>query len=211
MPIVVLHSGGLDSTVCLHLALTREQNVVSVGIDYGQKHSVELDYADQQCQRLGVQRRVLQVAWKKPDRNIPVDRTIDEMRAGSSAFLPGRNAVFLALGCAEAAGLAAKEVWIGINEVDFSGYPDCTGQFLASFNTMLRTAMPNGPSVIAPLLRLSKPDIARHATSFGLGPKDTWSCYRPQYDHGVAQPCGRCDACGLHRLAWSISDLEQRP
>ena len=203
MAIVVLHSGGLDSTVCLHLALQRDRDVLSVGIHYNQKHFVELEYADQQCSRLSVPRRVLAVTWQKPQRAIPLDRNVLEMRGGSTAFLPGRNAVFLALGCAEAAGVGASEVWIGINEVDFSGYPDCTGRFLAAFNTLLQTAMPGGPIAVAPLLRLSKPQIAHLALGFGLGPDDTWSCYRPHYEAGVARPCERCDACGLHQLAWS--------
>ena len=127
---VVLHSGGLDSTVCLLLALEQRRRTISLGIDYGQTHSIELAYALRQAERFGVERRVLEVRWDKPSRETPRDRTVTEIRQGRSpAFLPGRNLVFLALAAAESAGLGAAELWIGINSIDFSGYPDCTGAF----------------------------------------------------------------------------------
>jgi len=121
----VLHSGGLDSTVCLLMAAASRDEVLSFGIDYGQTHSVELDYARHQCARFGVRRRQVRVTWDKPPRQMPAGRTLQEISGGgrSSAFLPGRNLVFLSLATAEAAGLGFDEVWIGVNSVDFSGYP----------------------------------------------------------------------------------------
>ncbi len=202
--VVVLHSGGLDSTVCLLLAQDRGYEVYSLGIDYNQRHHVELDYATAQCARFQVERRVIRVGWEKPVRAIPTKRSIAEIKKGvSPAFLPGRNGVFLMLACAEAAGLGAGEVWTGINSIDFSGYPDCTPAFVESFKRMLKFAIPNGPKLSAPLQTKSKVQIGRVAKRLGLRSHDTWSCYRPQIQANGIQPCGECDACKLHDLAWS--------
>jgi 7-cyano-7-deazaguanine synthase len=202
---LVLHSGGLDSTVCLLLAREKGHNVISLGIDYGQRHKIELTYARKQCRRFKIPRRVIKVQWTKPERIIPKNRSVEEMRASvSSAFLPGRNAIFLTLGAAEAAGIGASELWIGVNCIDFSGYPDCRSEFIEAFKSMLGCAIPDGPKVVTPLLLLSKTDIAREAARLGLRHGDTWSCYRPVSTPSGPQPCNECDACILHKAAWGI-------
>lgn len=203
---LVLHSGGLDSTVCLLLAREKGHSVVSLGIDYGQRHKIELTYARKQCRRFKIPRSVIKVRWTKPERIIPKNRSVEEMRATvSPAFLPGRNAIFLTLGAAEAAGIGASELWIGVNCVDFSGYPDCRAEFIEAFKSMLVCAIPDGPKVVAPLLSMSKLEIAKEAARLGLKYGDTWSCYRPINDHSGNQPCGECDACVLHKAAWGIA------
>jgi len=203
MKALVLHSGGLDSTLCVLLAMEARREVVSLGVDYGQRHRIELEYAAAQCRRYGVERRLLRVEWDKPPRAIPTGRSVAEMRTGvSPAFLPGRNAVFLTLACAEAAGIDAGEVWIGVNALDFSGYPDCRPQFIDAFKAMVESAMPSGPQVVTPLMHMSKPDIAREALRLGLVQGDTWSCYTPLFATGGISPCGSCDACVLHAYAW---------
>lgn len=202
--VVVLHSGGLDSTVCLLIAIERGHDVLSLGISYNQRHHVELDYAASQCAKFGVDRKVISVSWEKPQRVLPVDRTIAEIRSGvSSAFLPGRNGVFLMLASAEAAGIGAGEVWTGINSVDFSGYPDCRPEFVKSFQKMLSFAIPKGPRLVAPLQNKTKPQIARLAKRHGLAKSDTWSCYRPKITEVGLSPCLACDACKLHEFAWN--------
>jgi 7-cyano-7-deazaguanine synthase len=176
---------------------------VSLGIDYGQRLSVEMLFASQQCKKKGIERQVVSIRWAKPERLIPLDRNPDDMRKDiSAAFLPGRNTIFLSLAIAHGAGIAADEVWTGINSVDFSGYPDCTPEFYEAFRSIQRIAAPNGPEIKAPLLRKSKPEIAALAHSLGIGPNDTWSCYRPELFDGAIIPCGRCDACQLHKYAW---------
>jgi len=203
MKIVVLHSGGLDSTVCLLLAQSRGHEVVSLGVSYNQHHHVELDYAVAQCSRFGIERKTVSVAWSKPAREIPRNRTVAEIKKGvSSAFLPGRNGIFLMLASAEAAGIGADQVWTGINSVDFSGYPDCRPEFVASFQNMLAFAIPKGPKILAPLQKKSKPQIAKLAKQYGLKRHDTWSCYRPRVAEAGFVPCGACDACKLHDFAW---------
>lgn len=207
---VVLHSGGLDSSVCLLQALEHDVGVLSLGIDYGQRHRIELDFAANQCRKLGVARKVLRIEWDKPQLFIPEERKISEMSSTiSPAFLPGRNVVFLTLACAEAAGVGAAEVWIGVNAIDFSGYPDCRPEFVNAFQSMLSLAMPGGPSVITPLLHLTKPEIAREAHRLGLTPGETWSCYQPRLGQAGVVPCGKCDACILHEHAWKSFDFPQ--
>lgn len=210
MKAVVLHSGGLDSTLCLLMAKETGRDVVSLGIDYGQRHRIELEYALSQCHRYGIERRVLRVEWDKPVRDIPTGRSLDEIRLGvSPAFLPARNAVFLTLACAEATGVGAEEVWIGVNAIDFSGYPDCLPEFIDSFRTMINAAVPCGPQVVAPLIEMSKPTIAAEARRLGLAPGDTWSCYQPRFTNQGISPCGQCDACILHDHAWQEADRKK--
>ncbi len=203
MKVLVLHSGGMDSTTCLYRAHRAGAEVLSLGIDYGQRLAVELQFAQKQCEALGIPRQVIRVDWRKPERTIPLGRSIEEMATSiSPAFLPGRNAIFLSLACAHASGIGAEEVHIGLNAIEFSGYPDCTPQFLETFITMIAEANPGGPQIVAPLLYMSKTEIAALAQNLGVGEHDTWSCYRPQLTMGVVAPCGDCDACRLHEHAW---------
>ena len=200
---IVLHSGGLDSTLCVLLAMQEGREVISLSVDYGQRHRIELEYADKQSQRYNISRKVLSVRWDKPANSIPLDRTISEMRQDvSPAFLPGRNALFLTLACAEASGIGASEVWIGVNAIDFSGYPDCRPEFIEKFRIMIEAAIPNGPKIVTPLLEMSKPEIARRAYEFGIRKGDVWCCYKPEITCRGIEPCGRCDACLLHEHAW---------
>lgn len=202
--VLVLHSGGMDSTTCLYAAKAAGDDVVSLGVDYGQRLAVELLFAQRHCEALGVERDVIKVQWSKPERTIPVKRAVEEMRSSiSTAFLPGRNVLFLSLAAAHAAGIGANVVQIGLNCVDFSGYPDCTEEFFESYKSMLSIASPDGPKLEAPLLKMSKREIANLARTHGLGRDDTWSCYRPALVGGSVAPCGVCDACRIHDHAWS--------
>ena len=210
--VIVLHSGGLDSGVCLLLALERGREVISLGIDYGQRHNIEMNYAANLCRKFKITRKIVRVRWDKPRRTIPRNRTLEEMRKTiSPAFLPGRNALFLILAAAECASFGAKEVWIGTNSLDYSGYPDCTAEFIESFQTMLEKAMPNCPRVVAPLQNLSKPQIAKLAIQLGLSREETWSCYRPKRVGGYLVPCGVCDACILSKYAWTNAGKVKLP
>ncbi len=205
--VLVLHSGGMDSTTCLYRAHRDGAEVFSLGIDYGQRLAVELLFAQRHCEALGVTRELVNVEWRKPVRDIPLNRSVEEMSASvSPAFLPGRNALFLSIACAHASGIGADEVHIGLNAVDFSGYPDCTPEFLESFIGMMAIANPGAPRIVAPLLASSKVEIARMAHDLGIGKDDTWSCYRPRLLAGAVSPCGECDACRLHEHAWRSID-----
>src|ERR1700692_4228360 len=136
--ILVLHSGGMDSTVCLYDAFNgSESEVVSLGIDYGQRLSVELLFAAKQCAAKNIERQIIKVEWEKPARDISVRGEVQEIKAGAPrAFLPSRNLVFLALGSAHAAGMGADELHIGINSEDLPGYPHCTPEFFDAFSAV---------------------------------------------------------------------------
>jgi 7-cyano-7-deazaguanine synthase len=207
--IIVLHSGGLDSSVALLLAAQAGRPVLSLGFDYAQLHSVELLYAAALCGKHGIPRRVIRVEWDKPaGLGVPRHRSLEEMSATpSSAFLPARNAVFLTLAAAQAAGVGATELWLGVNALDYSGYPDCRPKFLAAFEVMLAAAVPAPPRVVAPLVSKTKPQIAELAHTLGIGPGETWSCYDPQLTPAGIQPCAVCDACKLHAHAWQHHGL----
>ncbi len=186
------------------MALEQTSDILSLGFDYGQRHRIELEYADRQCKRFGVPRKIIRMEWDKPPRQMPRDRAIEQIRQGgvSPAFLPGRNLVFLALGTAQAAGIGAAEVWIGVNSVDFSGYPDCREEFVQKFSAAAECGITKAPRIVAPLQNLSKPQIAGRAHRAGLGFSDTWSCYRPEAGPNGPVPCNSCDACKFHTFAW---------
>ena len=207
--VLVLHSGGLDSTVCLLQALSERYEVISLGINYGQTHIIEHEYAMKQCEKYNVERKIININWDKPKRDIPLDRDLQKIKEGvSPAFLPGRNAIFLNLAFAEAIGLNCKEVWIGINSLDFSGYTDCTPEFVHAFEELAKLAFDKPPKLKAPLQNLSKPQIAELAYKLGIRKGDTWSCYRPKLEGDILIPCERCDACVLHNYAWKNANLK---
>jgi 7-cyano-7-deazaguanine synthase len=163
-----------------------------------------MQYAARLCKKFGIPRRIVRVRWDKPTLVIPKERSVEEIRQSvSSGFLPGRNAVFLTLAAAEAAGVSAKEIWIGVNSIDYSGYPDCRAEFIDAFQIMLNEAIPNAPKVIAPLQDLSKPQIAKLALQLGLSREQVWSCYTPERVGRRLRPCGKCDACVLNDYAWT--------
>jgi 7-cyano-7-deazaguanine synthase len=201
--VLVLHSGGMDSTTCLYRAHRNGAEVFSLGINYGQRLAVELLFAQRQCEAFGIPREVLNVEWRKTVRDIPLNRSVEEMRASvSPAFLPGRNVLLLSIASAHGTAIGADEVHIGLNAVEFSGYPDCTPEFLDAFIKMMAVANPGGSRIVAPLMHLSKPEIAEMAQGLGISRHDTWSCYRPQLRAGAVVPCDECDACRLHAHAW---------
>lgn len=203
---IVLHSGGLDSTVCLLEAMTSGRDVLSLGINHGQRNRIELSYAEDLCKRFRIPRRVLHVEWDKPVRAFGPRRTLAQIRQEpSQLFLPGRNIVLLSLAVAEAAGMDAEEVWIGINAIDCPDYPDCRPNFLERFRAMISEGLKTAPQIVAPLLDKSKRDIVRDARRLGLNREDTWSCYNPQSSGADFRPCDACDACVLNSQAWSTA------
>lgn len=203
---VVLHSGGLDSTVCLLLAAEKEGEVLSVGFRYGQGEGVELEYAAWQCGRWGIRREVMNVDIRCPTTQVPQGRTLKEIGGGiAPTFIPARNLIFLSIGINVCVTEKAEELWIGVSEIDYSGYPDCRGPFIDAVRGTAGVAVPEPPDICTPLLRAGKGTVGREARRLGLREQDTWSCYLPvansEARFGV-EACGLCDACRLHALAW---------
>lgn len=207
---VVLISGGLDSTTCVAMAKAKGFEPVCLAVAYGQRHAVELERARDVARAMGVKDfRVVSIDLRQiggsaltADIDVPKDRPADEMSHGIPVtYVPARNALFLslALGLAEVVG--STDIYIGVNAVDYSGYPDCRPEFIRSFENMANLATKAGVegasfTVHAPLSGLTKADIIREGTRLGVDYGMTHSCYDPDAQ-GLA--CGRCDSCVLRK------------
>ena len=200
---VVLLSGGLDSMVCAALAREAGYSVVALTVDYGQRHRVELEAAKAIAARLADKHIVLPLDLRAfggsaltSDIAVPKDGVGEGIPV---TYVPARNTIFLslALGLAEASG--AHDIFIGVNALDYSGYPDCRPEFVAEFERLANLATKAGIegdriTIRTPLLDMSKADIAREAERLGLDAGLSHSCYDPSPDGGA---CGECDACRL--------------
>lgn len=207
---VVLLSGGLDSTTCLAMAKAAGFEPVCLAVSYGQRHSVELERARTVAQALGATDfRIVTVDLRQiggsaltADIDVPKDRPADEMSHGIPVtYVPARNTLFLslALGLAEVVG--ATDLYIGVNAVDYSGYPDCRPEFIRAFESLANLATKAGVegarfTVHAPLSGLTKADIIREGTRLGVDYGLTHSCYDPDTK---GRACGRCDSCLLRK------------
>jgi 7-cyano-7-deazaguanine synthase len=210
---VVLLSGGLDSMVCAGLAREAGFAVVALTVDYGQRHRVELDAAHAIAASLAERHVVLPLDLRAfggsaltADIAVPKDGVEPGIPV---TYVPARNTILLslALGLAEASG--ARDLFIGVNAVDYSGYPDCRPEFIAEFerlaNLATRAGVEGEPFAIhAPLLDMSKADIAREAGRLGLDAALSHSCYDPLPD---GRHCGRCDACRLRARGFAEAGI----
>lgn len=203
---MVLLSGGLDSTTCLAVATRRDGHEAhALSFDYGQRHRSEVEHARKVAGALGAaSHRVVRIdlseaissALTDPGAEIPKDRSPEEIGADvPSTYVPARNTIFLAFAMGLAETIGAKAIYLGVNALDFSGYPDCRPEFVEAFAALARVAVPaDPPSIEAPLLRLDKAGIIRLGVSLGVDYSITHSCYDPSPDD---RACGRCDACLL--------------
>ncbi|MCR4419832.1 MAG: 7-cyano-7-deazaguanine synthase QueC [Clostridia bacterium] len=207
--VVVVLSGGLDSTTCMAIARAAGEDIYPVTFTYGQKHEVELEAARRVAEFYGVGRRHRLVDLRglfsgssltDPDKEVPTNRSAEEMaRDIPSTYVPARNTVFLALALAVAEPLGAEAIYIGVNAVDFSGYPDCRPEFIRAFQEVINQGTAAGTrgegiQIRAPLLRLSKAEIIRRGIALGAPYHLTYSCYM-----GTVPSCGVCDACRLRQ------------
>jgi 7-cyano-7-deazaguanine synthase len=203
---VLLLSGGLDSYTAGAIARAESHELYALTVRYGQVHAAEIDAARRVARALGVvQHMELDVPLSKfggsalvGDGEIPKDRALDTTDIPAT-YVPARNTVFLSLAMAWAEVVGARAIVIGINALDYSGYPDCRPEFLRAFEHLASLATKAGIeghrlSIVAPLLDLSKADIIRRGLSLNVNYALTLSCYDPT-PHG--RPCGRCDSCRL--------------
>jgi 7-cyano-7-deazaguanine synthase len=203
---VLLLSGGLDSYTAGAIARADGYELYALTIRYGQVHAREVEAARAVANALGVARHLeLNVPLSTiggsalvGDGAIPKDRAIDAAEIPST-YVPARNTVFLSLALAWAEVVGAESIVIGVNALDYSGYPDCRPEYLRAFERMASLATKAGVQgrplrIIAPLLQLSKADIIRRGVSLGLDYGLTHSCYDPRPD---GRPCGHCDSCVL--------------
>lgn len=212
---VVLLSGGLDSMVAAALAREAGYCVNALTIDYNQRHRVELDAARTIAAALGAARHVVLPLDLRQFGGSALTDDIDVPKTGVGedipvTYVPARNLVFLSLTLAWAEALAARDIFIGVNALDYSGYPDCRPEFIAGFADLANLATKAGAEgegfvIHAPLQFLGKAEIAREAHRLGLDPGMSWSCYDPQPD---GRPCGLCDSCRLRRAGFASAGLD---
>lgn len=203
---VVLLSGGLDSMVTAALAREAGYQVNALTIDYNQRHRIELTAARRVAECLGVSRHVILPLDLRQFGGSALTADIDVPKDGVGAdipvtYVPARNLVFLSLTLAWAEALGSRDIFIGVNALDYSGYPDCRPEFIAGFADLARLATKTGAEgedfrIHAPLQFLGKAEIASECVRLGLDPALSWSCYDPQ-PSGLA--CGQCDSCRLRR------------
>jgi 7-cyano-7-deazaguanine synthase len=213
-PAVVLLSGGLDSTTTLAYALDRGYDVRAMTFRYGQRHAHEVDAARQVAKRFGVREHVVVDIDLRPfggsaltsDLPVPKDRHTDEMRGNIPiTYVPARNTIFLSFALAWAEVLEARDIFIGVNALDFSGYPDCRPEYIAAFERMAKLATRGGVegksiTIHAPLIDLTKAQIIELGRTLGVDYALTTSCYDPDAD---GRACGRCDACLIRRKGFA--------
>jgi len=203
----VLLSGGLDSATCLAVAQAEGFAPVALSFRYGQRHDHEVEAARRLAERAGIEHLICHIDLRifggsalTADIDVPKDRDLDDQDTIPVTYVPARNTIFLSYALALAEVRGASDIFIGVNAVDYSGYPDCRPEFVAAFeslaNLATRAGVEGGPAITirAPLQDLGKADIIRLGTSLGVDYGLTTSCYDPD-DHGRA--CGRCDSCRL--------------
>jgi len=212
---VLLLSGGLDSATCGAIARQEGFTLYALTVDYGQRHHFELEAARRLARALAVrEHRIVTVDLAQfggsaltGEIDVPKDRAGHEIEAEIPVtYVPARNTVLLALALAYAETLGAADVFLGVNAVDYSGYPDCRPQFIEAFAGLANLATKAGVegrakyTIHAPLVQLTKAEIIRRGLALGVDYSLTHTCYDPD---PTGKPCGRCDACTLRRKGFA--------
>ena len=212
---IVLLSGGLDSATCLAVARQQGFAAYCLSFDYGQRHRAELVAAARVAAALGAsEHRVARIDLAQFGGSALTDTAIAVPVAGVQpgipiTYVPARNTVMLSFALAWAEVLGADDIFVGVNAVDYSGYPDCRPEYIAAFEHMANLATKTGVeghrlSVHAPLINLSKADIVRTGTALGIDYSLTVSCYQADAE---GRACGVCDSCRLRREGFAAADL----
>lgn len=210
-PAIVLLSGGLDSATVAAIAKRDGYRLHALSFSYGQRHSVELDAARtvaalvqaEEHRIIDIDLRVFGASALTADIPVPKDRSADDMESGIPVtYVPARNTIFLSYGLAYAEVVAASSIYIGVNALDYSGYPDCRPEYVAAYERMARLATRasveggNAVSIAAPLISLTKAEIIQLGTHLGVDYGVTVSCYDATPS---GEACGRCDSCFLRK------------
>jgi len=218
-PAVVLLSGGLDSTTALARAVADGFVVHALTVRYGQRHDVEVEHARAVARTFGAEHRVVDLdltfvggsALTDASIAVPKARELGQIGAGiPPTYVPARNTLFLALALAWAESLGARDLFLGVNAMDYSGYPDCRQEFLETFEELAARATRAGVEggrfrVHAPLIEMSKAEIVGEARRLGVDLGQTWSCYDPLPG---PRPCGGCESCLLRAKGFREFGIE---
>lgn len=217
---VVLLSGGLDSATCVAIAQDQGYEVYALSFRYGQRHSVELEAADRIADHLSVAEHKTAVidltlfggSALTADIDVPKDRNEGEMEADIPVtYVPARNTIFLSFALAYAEVVGAKNIFIGVNALDYSGYPDCRPEFIKSYEETANLGTKVGVTederirIRTPLLNMTKAEIAATGTKLGVDYAMTISCYDPDTE---GRACGHCDSCLLRKKGFTEAGLQ---
>jgi 7-cyano-7-deazaguanine synthase len=216
---ICLLSGGLDSTTCLAIARASGYECYCLSFDYGQRHRIELEAAERVARSLGaLEHRVAKIDLRvfggsalTSDIAVPKNRESKAMASGIPVtYVPARNTIFLSFALAYAEVATASDIFIGVNAIDYSGYPDCRPEFIHAFEAMANLATKAGVegksklAIQTPLIAMSKAGIVRKAVELGVDLGLTFSCYDPD-SHGT--PCGHCDSCLLRQKGFAEAGI----
>jgi 7-cyano-7-deazaguanine synthase len=210
---VVLLSGGLDSATVLAMAVAEGYRCHALSVAYGQRHSSELAAATRVAAEARVPHRLIHVDLDAVGGSALTDRRMAVPESPGSGipvtYVPARNTLFLALALGWAEVLGASEIFIGVNAVDYSGYPDCRPEFVAAFERLAALATKAGVEgarfrIHTPLIRLAKAEIIRRGHALGVDFSSTVSCYQAD---GEGRACGRCDSCRLRRAGFEAAGI----
>ncbi len=211
---VVLLSGGMDSATVLAMATAAGHRCHALSFRYGQRHSAELEAAQRIARQFAVeQHRIIDLDLAGIGGSALTDSRIDVPETPADGipvtYVPARNTVFLSIALAWAEVLGAADIYIGVNAVDFSGYPDCRPGFIEAFETMANLATKAGVEgqsirINTPLIQLSKAEIIRRGIELGIDYRDTVSCYQADAE---GRACGKCDACRLRRAGFEAAGV----
>ena len=205
---VVLLSGGLDSATTAAIAIAQGYEAIALSFRYGQRHYKELEAAKKIAKILNIEQHfIVDVNLSQGGGSSLTDESMSIPQGGlepniiPSTYVPGRNTVFIAIALSLAEAQNAQAIYLGINAVDYSGYPDCRPEYLKAYQNLASLSSKAGiegqaPKLIAPLVEDSKADIVRRALELDVPIADTWSCYQ-----GGETPCGLCDSCRIRDRA----------
>ena len=217
---VILLSGGLDSTTCAAIANKAQYELHGITINYGQKHNYELLASRAVAKHLKFKSHAIididlasfgGSSLVSDDIEIPKNRDVENVRDIPSTYVPARNTVFLSIALAKAETIKAFDIFIGVNAIDYSGYPDCRPGFISKFEDMMNVATKDAVQNIGkytihtPLIELTKAEIIKKGLDLGLDYNLTSSCYSPRLR---GKPCGQCDACKLRLKGFSDIGIE---
>jgi 7-cyano-7-deazaguanine synthase len=203
---VVLFSGGLDSTTVLYYAMNRGYNCTCLLFDYGQKHKKELLSAIKIVKSVNAKHSIVRISlpWSNDvltnkDKKVPIHKILS--KSIPPTYVPGRNILFLSYALSYAQSINSESIFIGVNSVDFSNYPDCTPDFIKAYNNVLKV-LKTKIMVRAPLLKMNKAQIIKLGTKLKVPYEYTWTCY-----NGYDTPCMECDSCKLRRKGFKEAKL----